>query len=218
MESSVVIPEPTFLNLEWLFFQINSFLEKIFGDGTISLEKILEVFKAVGVVLIILVITILLYTLVRMYEITQEGKTKKEKISNSSSLKSSDIASFDSGGKKDIAHESSVSNEKKVNETWRRIRDHALSDNESDWRLAIIEADIYMDKLLDQKGYHGETVSDKLKQMTEHQLASIQFAWEGHKVRNKIAHEGANFVLTMPEVRKVLLMYEVVFRELGAID
>ncbi len=103
------------------------------------------------------------------------------------------------------------------NETWEMIRAKLLSENQSDWRLAIIEADIYMDRLLDDKGYHGDTTSDKLKQVLSGDLASIQIAWEAHKVRNRIAHDGSAFSLTQPEARRVLSYFEIVFRDLGAI-
>ena len=93
-----------------------------------------------------------------------------------------------------------------------------LSDSPSDWRLAIIEADIYLDRLLDAKGYGGDTIGDKLKNQTPDRLGSVQIAWEAHKVRNRIAHEGAAFALTMPEARRVLSYFEIVFRDLGAIE
>jgi hypothetical protein len=104
------------------------------------------------------------------------------------------------------------------NETWENIRSKLLSDSPSDWRLAIIEADIYLDRLLDTKGYVGDTIGDKLKNLTNSQLPSLSVAWEAHKVRNRIAHDGAEFVLTMPEARRVLSDYEIVFRDLGAIN
>ena len=98
------------------------------------------------------------------------------------------------------------------------IRNKILSDNQSEWRLAIIEADIYLDKILDSKGFFGDTIGDKLKNINENQFASINIAWEAHKVRNKIAHDGEAFVITMPESRRVLSYYEIVFRDLGVIE
>lgn len=103
------------------------------------------------------------------------------------------------------------------NYTWQGIRERLLSGSESDWKLAVIEADIYLDRVLDDKGFHGDTTSDKLKQVTPDKLPSIQIAWEAHKIRNRIAHDGAAFVLTMPEARRLLSYYEIVFTDLGVI-
>lgn len=199
--------EARFLNLEWLFMQMYNFFVRIFGTDNLTVGKIVELWKVILIFLIIIVLVILIYVLVRMYEIQQEDKPKKEK-KQSVAIKESSVGLTSPGA---------VVVAPKVNETWERIRVHAYSEDESAWRLAIIEADIYMDKLLDQKGYVGETVGDKLKQLSETQLSSIGYAWEAHKVRNKIAHEGADFVLTFPETRRIILLYEVVFRELGAL-
>jgi hypothetical protein len=92
-----------------------------------------------------------------------------------------------------------------------------LSETESDWRIGIIEADIYLDRVLDIKGVPGDTLGDKLKNVSPSILPSVQVAWEAHKVRNRIAHDGADFSLTMPEVRRVYSYFEIVFRDLGVI-
>lgn len=201
--------EARFLNLEWLFMQVYKFSVRIFGTDTVTFSQTLQFLKVFVIILIIIVLFILIYFLVRIYEIKQEDKPKKEKKAKVTT--EGVVAAGVSGA-------TAVVLAPKVNETWERIRQNGYSEEESRWRLAIIEADIYMDKLLDQKGYVGETVSDKLKQLSENQLSSIQYAWEAHKIRNKIAHEGADFVLTFPETRRVILLYEVVFRELGALS
>lgn len=199
--------EPRFLNLEWFFMQVYYFSVRLFGGDSLSFSRFLELMKVLLVILIIITLIILIYFLVRMYELQQEDKPKKEKKTK--------VVLDEVGGAASVVAGAAVVPQ--INETWERIRQNAYSEEESRWRLSIIEADIYMDKLLDQKGYIGETVSDKLKKISENQLASIQYAWEAHKIRNKIAHEGADFVLTLPETRRIILLYEVVFRELNAL-
>lgn len=170
----------------------------------------LNVMYVVLTLLVIVLITIILYTLVRLYEIKKEAAKK----SNSHTTPTGGPVST---GEQVIVTtlEGGVS---KINETWNHIRARLLSDNQSEWRLAIIEADIYMDRVLDTKGFHGDTVGDKLKQITPAQFGAIQIAWEAHKVRNRIAHDGAGFTLTMPEARRVLSYYEIIFRDLEVIE
>lgn len=96
---------------------------------------------------------------------------------------------------------------------WDTIVQHAQSQNENDWRQAIMEADIMLDELLDAQGYRGETMGDKLKQVERSDFLSIDLAWEAHKVRNKIAHEGSAHSLSEREVRRVIALYEQVFKE-----
>lgn len=159
--------------------------------------------------LVIVFITVILYSLVRLHELKQEA----DKISRAVTAKSKPPVA--TGGPTAIG---TVATATRENETWRHIRERLLSPNPSDWRLAIIEADIYMDKVLDTKGFHGDTIGDKLKKITPDQFGSVQIAWEAHKVRNRIAHQGSDFTLTQPESRRVLSYYEIVFRDLEVID
>ncbi len=96
---------------------------------------------------------------------------------------------------------------------WGVILEHINSVNPSDWRLAILECDIILDEMLTKMSYHGETISDKLKAVEKSDFLTIDKAWEAHRVRNAIAHEGSNFQITDREVKRVVGLYEEVFRE-----
>lgn len=103
--------------------------------------------------------------------------------------------------------------ENKNKARWSKIVEHSESNNSNDWKIAIMEADIMLDDMLDKQGYHGESIGDKLKQVEKSDFSSIDEAWEAHKVRNQIAHEGSDFILTQRKTREVIGMYEKVFRE-----
>ena len=92
---------------------------------------------------------------------------------------------------------------------------HAATENPNDWKLAIIEADIVLDQTLKERGYIGDTLGERLRSITPSQLSSIDDAWEAHMVRNKIAHEGADFVLTKRIADDTIVRYRRVFAELG---
>jgi len=161
----------------------------------------LQFMYVIMTLMVIGLITFILYILVRMYEIKQEDAKKQKPIVATTTASATTVG---------------VSTAP-VNTIWKHIREELLSDNMNDWKLAIIEADIYMDRILDDKGFHGDTTSDKLKQVTPDKLPSVQIAWEMHKVRNRIAHEGAAFALTLPEARRMLTFYEMIFTDLGVI-
>ena len=95
------------------------------------------------------------------------------------------------------------------------LQDHLESNNPNDWKLAIIEADIILDDLLKRKGYAGISLGDRLKSISPSSLASLDDAWQAHKVRNQIAHAGADFVLTQKIARETIVQYERVFKEMG---
>lgn len=98
---------------------------------------------------------------------------------------------------------------------WERVQEQTNSDSEHNWRLAILEADIMLNELLDLHGYRGETMADKMKQVDRAGFNTIDQAWEAHKIRNQIAHEGVAFKLTAREVKRVIGLYEDVFKEFG---
>jgi len=100
---------------------------------------------------------------------------------------------------------------------WRRVLEHANSEDEHKWRLAILEADIMLNELLDLQGYRGETMAEKMKQVNRAQFNSIDDAWDAHRVRNRVAHEGAEHKLSEREKNHVINLYERVFKEFGFI-
>lgn len=90
---------------------------------------------------------------------------------------------------------------------------HMATDNPNDWKLAIIEADIVLDKILNQAGYVGASIGEKLKTVSPHSMKTLDDAWEAHKVRNRIAHDGSDFVLTKKIAQQTITQYKRVFAE-----
>lgn len=101
---------------------------------------------------------------------------------------------------------------------WNTIVEEAGSDDERKWRLAILEADIMLNELLDVLGYRGETMADKMKQADRSTFHSIDAAWEAHRVRNQIAHQGSAHLLSARDARRVITLYEQVFREFKIVE
>lgn len=96
---------------------------------------------------------------------------------------------------------------------WDKISAHVESQNENDWRQAIIEADILLGDLLTKLGYKGEGIGEQLKRANKADFRTIDEAWEAHKVRNELAHAGSDFVFSQLDARRVIQLYRVVFEE-----
>jgi hypothetical protein len=96
---------------------------------------------------------------------------------------------------------------------WQSATTHIASDNPNDWKQAIIEADIILEDLLTKMGYRGDSIGEKLKRVAKGDMKSLDEAWEAHKVRNQIAHEGSSFTLNHHEAKNVIGMYRKVFEE-----
>lgn len=99
---------------------------------------------------------------------------------------------------------------------WQVVREHMDSLNPGEWKLAILEADNMLDEILEDQGYVGETVADKLKEMSPTRITAYDELWEAHKLRNKIAHGGAiDMDLTQKSARDAITGFEKAFKELG---
>ena len=103
------------------------------------------------------------------------------------------------------------------NSRWERVLEHLNSDNPNDWRLAVLEADIILDDIVETMYLPGETLGERLKSVERSDFQTIDQAWEAHKMRNKLAHEGGDYVLTQREAKRIVGLYKQVFEEFHAI-
>lgn len=117
-----------------------------------------------------------------------------------------------------FAHSVAAKDVPKTQLRWNRIREQIASHEEDQWRLAILEADIMLNELLDVQGFKGETMADKLKQASRDKFSTVDLAWEAHFVRNRIAHEGMHKPLDQHEARRTIGMFEQVFREFRFVE
>jgi hypothetical protein len=99
------------------------------------------------------------------------------------------------------------------NKKWKRVLEHVSSANPSDWRLSVLEADILLGELLTKMGYKGEGIGEQLKSVEPSDFKTLNEAWEAHKIRNTIAHEGSDFAFSQREARRVIGLFETVFKE-----
>lgn len=103
------------------------------------------------------------------------------------------------------------------NVKWDAIQRRVSENNPESWRVAIIEADIMLEEVLNNAGYVGQSIGDKLKSANPNSFTTVQDAWEAHKVRNTIAHVGSDFVLTQKVAQETITQFGRVFREFGVI-
>lgn len=110
-----------------------------------------------------------------------------------------------------------VYNEDENNETeevikakkWRQITENIASESESDWKMAVMDADNLLEETLVDFGYKGESLGEMLKNA---KFDTLQNAWAGHKIRNEIAHN-YSYRLTKQEAKRAVANYSKVFAE-----
>lgn len=99
------------------------------------------------------------------------------------------------------------------NARWEEVVRLGSSPSESDWRRAIMEADIILGNMLEHLGYRGQSIGDKLKDANPLQFTTLDLAWKAHKVRNDIAHAGEGYHLSERDTAATLDFYRRVFEE-----
>lgn len=102
---------------------------------------------------------------------------------------------------------------KRENSRWVHVQELIRSNNPSDWRLAVMEADTMLEEMTKALNIPGDTLGERLKNVEQSDFLTLQKAWEAHKVRNQIAHQGSEFVLDHRKALATIQLFEDVFHE-----
>lgn len=179
----------TFINLEYFFLKIYECFTGACKTGDLGIVEFLEKLRPLSFFISLLLFGGIIYSAIRIRQIRKEEAEELGQIIVAKGI------------------------EEKKKEKWNQLVDLASSENESDWRLAIIEADTMLSDMVDVMGYKGDGLGEKLKQIEKSDFNTLDKAWEAHKVRNSIAHAGSDYTLTKREVRRVIDLYKQVFEE-----
>lgn len=169
-------------------------------------ETFLKAYKPIGWVLSILFLIIFfIIKLKLMHEVQIERKKLSVQDEQAEKTKEKIVS--------DSRDDLGLPSEAFKNERWEHVKELMKSKVQSDWRQAIIEADIILDEMLRRMSYDGLTIGDMLKQVDPADFANLQKAWDAHKFRNEIAHTGSEFKISKEEADRVISLYQAVFDE-----
>jgi hypothetical protein len=107
--------------------------------------------------------------------------------------------------------------EERENKRWKHVQELIVTNNPNDWRMAVLEADSMLEDLTIAMNIPGDSLGERLKSIEPSDFLTLQNAWEGHKVRNQIAHQGSGFVLDHKTAQTAIKNFEAVFREFEVI-
>ncbi len=99
---------------------------------------------------------------------------------------------------------------------WDEILRHMDSAKEAEWKFAIIEADKLVDDVLRKAGFPGDMLGERLMNIQEGQLTTLDGLWEAHKIRNRLAHD-TDYFLRYSEAKRAINAYEQTLKELGGL-
>ncbi len=99
---------------------------------------------------------------------------------------------------------------------WGEIVRHMDSAKEAEWKFAIIEADKLVDLMLQRAGFPGDTLGERLMNIQEGQIQTLEGLWQAHKVRNRLAHD-VGYFLRYSEAKNAIEHYADTLREFNAL-
>jgi len=188
--------DPSYLNIEYFFSKIVDFTIPVinfFSDP--------HTWATIGTtsnIISIIFLAIIIFSIVRLIEIQIFDKDEVKHEIHEAMLRQKEI-------------------DRNANPRWHYIQTLIESPNESDWRVAVMEADSMLEETLIEKGLSGSTVSELLEAAKESGYRSMQDAWDAHLVRNQIAHEGSDYPLSQIEGRRTIKMFQNFFEEIRVI-
>ena len=102
---------------------------------------------------------------------------------------------------------------KKEFKRWAKIIKRLEAKSESDYKLAVIEADNLLDEVLKKIGHKGETMAERLGKIDSKTFPNLEEVWQAHKARNNIVHS-PDYRITEQEAKKLVGIYEQALRNL----
>jgi len=102
---------------------------------------------------------------------------------------------------------------KKAFKEWVKTKARLETGKESEYKLALIEADDLLDDILKKMGYKGDNLGEKLSKMDYSVLPSLDSVLVAHKIRNSVVHN-VDSKLSKEEAKKSLDIYGKAFEEM----
>lgn len=213
-----------YLNLEYFFNKIYEFIVWIQEVGLHTNGNSLGFFYGLRIIFFVvsfLLLCLIIYYIYKTFELREEEHENLHHAVHfyTHANHNAHTQSADTSGVHNAGNASPLGDDLYVsrNPRWQTVENYAASDNPGDWRLGIIEADLMLEELLEEQGFSGATLGEKLKNAERGDFVTYQNAWEAHKVRNNIAHLGSEFNLSANDARRTVLLYKTVFEEFNYI-
>ena len=99
---------------------------------------------------------------------------------------------------------------------WQQAIGRLETANEAEYKLAIIEADAMVDEALKRLGFGGQTMEERLQNISPLVFTNLQELKDAHRLRNNIVHD-PNFLLSMDQARRAMGVYQQSLTELDLI-
>jgi hypothetical protein len=103
---------------------------------------------------------------------------------------------------------------RQISKQWERIKRKSESGVESDYKLAIIDADDLLAEVLDSRGFEGKDFQETLKKAGKMIAANYNEILSAHETRNSIVYN-PDFKISADQAKKVLDVYYSAINNIG---
>jgi hypothetical protein len=103
----------------------------------------------------------------------------------------------------------------KYRQQWLAVERLINRDDPSSYQLAILNADKLLGQALQQSGYKGQTMGERMK-TAQSSWSNANNVWYAHKLRNQIAHE-PDVSIRYDDARRALSCFKQALKDVGAI-
>lgn len=104
--------------------------------------------------------------------------------------------------------------QREMQKQWDRIKKRTESGAESDYKLAIIDADDFLAEVLDNRGYDGKDFEEIIKKVGKLIAPILNDVLKAHETRNSIVYN-PDYKLLATEAQKILATYESAVNSIG---
>jgi len=104
--------------------------------------------------------------------------------------------------------------QREMSKQWDRIKKRIESGAESDYKLAVIDADDFLAEVLDNRGYEGKDFEETVKKVGKLIAPILKDVLSAHEIRNSIVYN-PDYKLSVAEAKKILDTYESAAKNIG---
>ncbi len=103
---------------------------------------------------------------------------------------------------------------KQIEKRWNKIKNRIEFGTEPEYKLAVIEAEDFLNEILEERGFEEEDFGENIKKAARLILPIMPELLSAHEIRNSIVFN-PEYKLTEEQAKKVLGIYESAINSIG---
>jgi hypothetical protein len=101
----------------------------------------------------------------------------------------------------------------KISKRWEKIKKRLKKDNESEYKLALIEADKMLDDILKRMGYGEESLNEKLERLSLSDVSNLEELLKANEICQNVVHD-PDYRLNKEKAEEIISIFEKSFKDL----